>query len=820
MTQANGVFRKFRADEDAMVNHMIYSQNGTVPTAIRELVMNSIDKDADKIEVEISQTRFRVSDTGIGFASEEDIEKHFLTFGTPHQEGDATFGRFRIGRGQIMSLAKAQWHSHEFRMLTDVRNKGNGMELYIEPETAFKGCEVSGEFYQPISAQEELTIRQEITELVRYLEVPVYLNGNLINDLSGIEWDYEDEDVKILWEPAGCHRIKLYSIGVYVKDLPMYRYGLSAHVVTKRPFDLNMARNEISAHDPLWQKIDTLVRQHGQKKSREKASRGKLDDNGRMALIRNVISGDSDLVDLMDMTVLKDVRGHSVKLVQLRYASTFGKPVAIACSKDHKKGERLATRGAALVLHEDNLRFWSCATDKEFFEVLANMAMGSRDPSLESVVQNIKVSTIAELSEGMGEDSEELELSDLSPKLKAALSAAQVGCNSVPQYLKGLLGEQVRGRGLYAGKSDLSEAWTNGIDKIWINVDLLKQIHSDRHGADYVAGVLMHEYLHAFESSKGHEHDFDFYELFHELVLFDRAGLVGKLGDQIRRRYIAKMAQAMEKLPTWASDRYETERLTEVKLSRTGSRISKAAEIVLKGAGFKVDMKPSKALIFADKARIDGAGSKIVTKFWQVLKKDGYLSVTKRAALDMVERSRLDEYYRMRESQAPMEQWGIAASEVHRKELAHIMRQFDEALVKWLEANEQDMVFARAVRQIDGLSDVLSLLCRDENSDFGAFTYEVMEPRTVYGAGRYAVAQSAVPRASDEVLGWIEQKNPEVLDNRKDGRKAMVTKRVLEALSMIADDTERDSMAKAMLSEGLYLEYRADQEARYSSTRY
>lgn len=157
----NGQFLKFRADEDAMVNHMIHSQNGTVPTAIRELLMNAIDKGARRVDVEISRTHFRVRDTGIGFASEEDVEKHFLTFGTPHQEGDATFGRFRIGRGQIMSLAKAQWHSHQFRMVTDVRNKGNGMELYIEPEQSIEGCEVSGEFYQPIGVRDEMNIRQE-----------------------------------------------------------------------------------------------------------------------------------------------------------------------------------------------------------------------------------------------------------------------------------------------------------------------------------------------------------------------------------------------------------------------------------------------------------------------------------------------------------------------------------------------------------------------------------------------------------------------------------------------------------------------------------
>lgn len=815
MSVVNGQFMKFKADEDAMVNHMIYSQNGTVPTAIRELVMNSIDKGADRIEVDIHRKGFRVSDTGTGFASEEDVQKHFRTFGTPHQEGDATFGRFRIGRGQIMSLAKAQWHSNEFRMVTDVRNKGNGMEFFVDPANTFKGCEVSGEFYEPISANDEWSIREDISELVRYLEVPVYLNGQLVNDLTGVEWDYEDDDVKVLWEPAGCHRIKLYSLGVYVKDLPMYRYGLSAHIVTKKAFDLNMARNEISASDPLWQKIDRLVRSFGQKKSREKASGGRLDDYGRSALIQNVLGGESDLVDLMDLSILKDIRGHSVKMNQLRYAERLGRPVAVASTADHKKGERLATRGAALILHEDNLRFWSCGTAEAFFDKLVALAQTSRDSSLVSSMRGIQVETVESLSEGMDDNSEEIDTRDLSPKLQAALHASAQACHKViHEYIKSVLNESVSPRILRAGKSDVNEAWTDGVSNIWINVELLNGIHKSRYGADYVAGVLIHEYLHAFENSKGHDHDFDFYELFHEVVHCDREGVIGHIGERIRRAYVRKMAQNLQKLPTWATDRYETERLIEAKLTRSGTRVSKAAEIVLKATGFKVDMKPSKALIFAERSRISGVSSKIITKFWQTLKKDGYLSVTKTVAMEMVSRSSIDAYDEQEAAGVPSRERHVLCGEVYHRELTHVLRQFEEALVKWLTDNDQDVMFAKYIRQLEGLSDVLSLLCRDQESDFESFQYEVMEPCVVEGGSKYALKE----RVRDRGIGL--DRSPAVVDYQPVARKAIVEKELLAALAVITDDMERDSMAKKMLSEEMYLAYRVNEEEKQSPANF
>jgi len=98
-------FHQFEVDEN-IVNDLIYRQNGTVATALGELEMNAIDAGSEKIEILVSAEGFEIRDNGTGFADEKAVMRFFKRFGTPHTDGNATFGRFRIGRGQIMAFAK------------------------------------------------------------------------------------------------------------------------------------------------------------------------------------------------------------------------------------------------------------------------------------------------------------------------------------------------------------------------------------------------------------------------------------------------------------------------------------------------------------------------------------------------------------------------------------------------------------------------------------------------------------------------------------------------------------------------------------------
>ncbi len=107
-----------------IIHHIIYSQAGSIGKALIELLMNSVDASATVIHLTVTRDGFSCSDDGNGFVSKEDVVRYFGRFGTPHQEGDATYGRFRLGRGQIMAHARTVWQSNNWEMSVDTRSMG------------------------------------------------------------------------------------------------------------------------------------------------------------------------------------------------------------------------------------------------------------------------------------------------------------------------------------------------------------------------------------------------------------------------------------------------------------------------------------------------------------------------------------------------------------------------------------------------------------------------------------------------------------------------------------------------------------------------
>lgn len=252
----------------------IKRQSSGFPKALAELIMNSIDAGSTRVDIKLEELedqnyKFSVSDNGKGF-TKSDIMSYFRYFGTPHEQNDAYFGCFRLGRGQIFAIANTVWRSNSYVFSVDIEKplaEKNANDLFFElnrSESKTKGCVIEGLTYtNRTHVYEEHSLKdviQEVTKICRYVPTPVYVNGKRIN--ADLDAEFKRTDV-ICMEDQYAYYIfdkkldetTLYNRGVRVKYGRIKGFVLEASIITKNQLRLTHSRNEVLDDCPLYNSI-------------------------------------------------------------------------------------------------------------------------------------------------------------------------------------------------------------------------------------------------------------------------------------------------------------------------------------------------------------------------------------------------------------------------------------------------------------------------------------------------------------------------------------------------------------------------------------
>lgn len=551
-------FEDFEVDK-SLISNLIYSQNGTIATALSELVMNSVDALSKTCAIRLGENKFEVEDSGHGFKDAATVKKYFKRFGEQHKDGDAIMGRFRIGRGQIMAFGKVTWHSNEFKMITDVKHLGNGFEFKENKSDSFAGCKVSGDFYKPMKPSDVKYAQEEIKKRVRYIDIHTTFNGLVISNQMGQQqqWNYEDEDVRICWNPSRHENgVYLYSLGVFVKEIPNYALGINADVVTKKALVLNMARNEISEQDPLWLKIYKLLHEKSLAVGRESFKKSKtLDDQTRTAMIKQFLAGALDFDEARCMPLIKDCRGHNIATHNLWFN---GRPVTVSPDAGNRISERLASTKTATVLHHDELRVWNVDSADELLELFEyKSALRLKDHHSHQAILNTEAVDFDVLSQGIDSVHKVLTTKELTRRQIAARAAIQYGANVMADRLSVIYDQDVGKRKITIGESLTAEGWTDSKIYIAIEKNMTALLELGIEGAVQLANLLIHEYCHDESDIGSHEHNFLFYEKYHDLTSNYKIEIVGSIANLIYKKYLRELVNRNENLPATAKSQHD-----------------------------------------------------------------------------------------------------------------------------------------------------------------------------------------------------------------------------------------------------------------------
>ncbi|WGC20711.1 ATP-binding protein [Enterobacter ludwigii] len=527
-----------------IIHHIIYSQAGSIGKALIELIMNSVDARAGHVIIDITPDGFTCQDDGHGFASYEDVQRYFGRFGTPHQEGDATYGRFRLGRGQIMAHARTVWRSQQWQMSVDTRVMGYSYEL-DKLDHPVQGCVIAGEWYERLSSQERMSCIQEIRDLVRYTPITVQLNGTVISRHPENEkWDAEDEFAWYRIREEGA--VSVYNQGVLVRHDPGHLWGVGGLIVSKQPIALNVSRTEILRKTcPVWKAIATKFGQLAATFSGTQGNHRKTESR-REKSARALLAGDGDLLSLFhseEVITLLPGKQHVTlehflrKCRYGRHAVDDGAFTIVRYPLSVPKGEMLARAGIATVVHPVTLTRFGCFEPEELMECLARIQgnIATYHAQLTSDDRGywswgggwrapLSLIDFATLSEAFVERTRMVSEKTLDAETRRAWTAlrwclanyAALCAGGTLRYRNGRVSDGVPFR-ILLGESTSADAWTDGETYIAYNIDIVRRLKTDAlMTASRLFSLTEHEVAHQGDSMEC-GHDEAFYQRFHDI---------------------------------------------------------------------------------------------------------------------------------------------------------------------------------------------------------------------------------------------------------------------------------------------------------------
>ena len=770
-------FHAFEADS-GLVHHLIHNQNGTIETSLIELICNSVDAKSKIVKVILTETHFEISDEGNGFKDKEEIMKFFKRFGTPHDEGDATFGRFRIGRGQIISFSDATWHSKEYKMETCIKEGAYGFNLIEDKTDYMNGCKVYGEFKTKIKSWDLSSIKKEIINKLKYMDAKILLNGIPITE-SDLNWDYEDDDFKLLWNPNREDGIKLYSQGVFVKDIKTFYFDLNADIVTKNALKLNMARNEINANDPVWKKINDMLVQKSQENAKKKGGTKKLDEKVRRGMINQLREGLIRFDDASQISLLRDCRGHTFSISSLLNKKI---PFSISNKEEKRKAEWLSTQGAATILDSDELRLWGVEDSSELINKLLNIL--NRDDEINEIrsynyyynkLCSINCVSFDSLILNINDHMTTINNKDLNKRETAARNAIQSASNTMAKRLSNLKNENINKRKIIIGESAIADGWTDSISYIVVTRKMLKLLDSGYYGAVQITLLLLHEYIHNKSSFDSHEHDFEFYKEYHDLSSYSygRNEITGHVASTLMNKYNNELCLKMEALPKEIYKNFKypvVNDLDEYELILGEKGISKLGMFILEMMPYNYKKTKNKLTI-----------KKPVMIDWKIRKryKNNILKLIKKEGYEVQgykELSYMDNY---------QEALSLAAENE------------GKAIEWWLEKNGHDKTLSDQINSLSGDDDLIRLLVQDNNSDVIYYTKSSLSRIKVQGSKNHHFNFRVGHIGSFYRYGT---RKPENISTSKIERFSEVKEAITEIVNGLTNDKERDEFIKQFFS--------------------
>lgn len=467
---------KFDMHEN-LLRSVIFEQAGSLKKAIQECLQNSIDAKANKIVLDIYEKGFIFTDNGKGM-SKKDIESFFKTFGYSDKVNDETkIGRFGMGRGQVFSFGYTIWNTRKYKMNINVKKS---LDFSIRTiNNKVNGTIIKCIFYNPIDSYDVLEIRDSLFKYFNKTnDIEFVVNGIEVNNRYEIISNYSNDLFTVI-------KSDLYSNYIFDKNIFVKRFNsyTDYSIICNEKMRLNFARNSFLEYDDKTKELNNLIKKIEKTELLDMKS---YDSTLARHILELISNGTLNKDDFNDKPILEMSNGSFISFDEIKNKKIyFG-------YKD--KVSDTAIQEGYTVLSYDNK--W----------LLINMVDNQTIREFEYT--NVEIASI--VKKGYHITQKEKHLLKLGTKcLKYYRILKKFNNEVIDKELK---------RELRLGKSDVSDAWTDGM---FYNVINLNIFHggSKEYCLLKAFECLIHEYSHNRNDYENEcLHDNNFYTKYNSLV--------------------------------------------------------------------------------------------------------------------------------------------------------------------------------------------------------------------------------------------------------------------------------------------------------------
>ncbi|KKM86215.1 hypothetical protein LCGC14_1281320, partial [marine sediment metagenome] len=440
--------------------------------------------------------------------TEDELIKHFETFGTPHEDNEhCIWKRFRMGRGQMFAYGKNTWRTATFRMTVDIQN--DGLIYHLERDLPkIQGTTIDIELYDNPFTSTYSTIddlADKLKHQVEFMPGVITFNGQQLNipadDIPIKKWTEITNDAYFLFGVGS--KLTFYNLGAYVMDRSAADVGVVGVVVSRKRFDVNFARGGIHDRCEIYQRVLEIVKKYKPVK-KMKRRRKALEDWEKINILRDIRNGEVEFVDVNALALFPTTSGRSYSLNQIKNISspwTFG-------DTGDRVADKLMQSEQAVVFDRAIVNVLSYSgEDKDFFTWLVarqdNYSVGQFFAKVSKWWREFNG-----LSSGFSNTYTILAHNKLTVTEKRILRVMEKYDHCWKK------------RRICIGVSDVAKAWTDGNAYIALERNWLRKLSlSSSRGATELLVTMVHELAHDENTEGTHVHGEAFYRTFHEICM-------------------------------------------------------------------------------------------------------------------------------------------------------------------------------------------------------------------------------------------------------------------------------------------------------------